>query len=273
MKHGESPTILQAGQMQLYVKRQKIWGCGFCITYQTEWKDFAKHIWSHFQDGKVKANWNTSVCIHSLLHFPSVRSDWYTLVGRHMGEDKQRITQLQWSDSSIKLLLKDLEWDHADRQSGFALAQKAFQLSHMATANILPHQGDYSICLPYRDQQTSLSALIEPGLEAFNWPTLFGTTGQLPISPPVSDPPSQSIPVTQHSDCLNTSGTIMTSVSSTGLMTTPETGLANTQANPQLGDDFGPGDFGWLEWMSELISIDADFEHEVDERWGGCAWS
>ena len=110
------------------VNKRRIWGCGFCVYHQMDWKDFAKHIWFHFQAGKVKGEWNDSLCIHSLLQHPSVHLDWHAIFRQLAGNDKYNISQLRWSADNIKLLREDLEWEYTNREPGHVLAFIAYKL-------------------------------------------------------------------------------------------------------------------------------------------------
>ena len=240
-KHGVVLTTHLTSTTPLGVNKQKIWGCGFCVRYGTDWKDFAKHIWSHFQAGKVKATWNNSMCIHSLLHYPSVRSDWHATMRRSIGEAISNVDQLQWSDSNVKLLREELEWDHTDRQSGYVLASKAYNLLYASNPYLPPAHGS---SLPdFSNQDHPNQPIMAPKLQGLNQPSSIQATEHLPLS----HPSHQLTVSTQHSNAFTHANLPLTSSSHLVPISNLDTCLESPLVKVPLNEDFSFEDLNWLD--------------------------
>ncbi|KAF2466950.1 uncharacterized protein BDR25DRAFT_292645 [Lindgomyces ingoldianus] len=53
-------------------KQRRAWGCGFCIHFDTNWKERCNHIATHFESGNKMTNWKHTLVILSLLKQPHV---------------------------------------------------------------------------------------------------------------------------------------------------------------------------------------------------------
>ena len=124
------------------------------------------------------------MCINSLLHYPSVRSDWLAITTQYIGGGlTYNADQLHWSDSNVKLLREELGWDYAGRQSGSVLAVKAYNLLYASGPHFPPTDGFYLPDIP--NQNHLIQPSMAPEAQGFNQPSSIQAVEHLPFSSPM----------------------------------------------------------------------------------------
>ena len=197
------------------------------------------------------------MCIHSLLHYPSIRADWQSVIRQYTGE-KSDNAELRWSDENIKLLGEDLQWDHAGRQSGFVLASKAFNLSAAINPHIPPvHNSSFS-GFPGQDQPSLSSMSFE--LAGFALATSFHATEDQSLPFPIDGSAGQHSSPAQLDNALRSANSASTPIPYVAPTTNSTIGSGNPLTKAEL--DGGLGDLEWCDSMLASNLLDSGLEYK-----------
>ena len=261
-KHGAFLSPDELKSTQPIANKRRIWGCGFCIYHETDSSAFSKHIWSHFRTGKLKEQWDNSLCIHSLLRYPDVRPDWLKIIGQSGDGDTPDADQLQkWSAGHIELLRNQLEWDYPGRKSGPALALEAYDLlvrgSQMPSAHDVLVLGSLDRAQP---SQSSMDSKPEDSNRPSSSATVMDLTGPSPS--PITDSSNQSTSFTQDGDYLSQANATLTPTCPVSSVESPGVNSESPPAEMPVDKYFTPEKKDWSDLPSVFKVFDTEFELE-----------
>ena len=215
--------------------------------------------------------WNLSTCIHSLLNYPSIRADWHAIIRQSVGGDNYNTGQLQWSDSNIKLLREDLEWDHTGRQAGSTLAMKAHDLLNVSDSHISPAN---SSSLPkFLDHVHLSQPSVGPNSKGFKQAMSNQVLEQLPFSPLNNGSSYNSTFSTQQCKVSPYVDTTLTSFSFCAPMSNPENGLGASLIQTPFNEDIPFENLDWDDSSLATNCFDSRAEHGAFGHEDSFDWS
>ena len=96
--HGPGPALPHDISVR-YGPIRGFWSCGFCGAVTAARSDYLAHVGNHYDEGKVRSEWQHTRVIEGLLHQPGLESAWIALVAKEEAAQGAKLRFL-WDPST-----------------------------------------------------------------------------------------------------------------------------------------------------------------------------